>query len=230
MNPLQGSLSSLSFTDIYGLSTTTPPDPAMLDLHRRVDKILNNAQVEQKPLHHQQAPPTIKSPESGLQSAEESLTTPESETSSSSFLSPQMLLQHFTTTTTSPSPHHYHHQQQSSHSPRSSLSSVSPPVSPHVSHSEVVMPPSYDLAYLGSSSAAAQRLRAQQEARNVAEQLADLRLGASSKLSTISENLQCGLDLEYMLNQQYGGGAVETVPVPPLSPIAEVAAAGQSAR
>ena len=41
----QGSLSSLSFTDIYGLSTTTPPDPAMLDLHRRVDKILNNAQV-----------------------------------------------------------------------------------------------------------------------------------------------------------------------------------------
>merc|ERR1719367_2790424 len=50
----KGSLSSLSFTDIYGLSTTTPPDPAMLDLHRRVDKILNNAQVEQKPLHHQQ--------------------------------------------------------------------------------------------------------------------------------------------------------------------------------
>ena len=33
-------------------------------------------------------------------------------------------------------------------------------------------------AYLGSSSAATQRLRAQQEARNVAEQLADLRLGA----------------------------------------------------
>ena len=53
----------------------------------------------------------------------------------------------------------------------------------------------------------------------------------SSKLSTISENLQCGLDLEYMLNQQYGGNGMETaVPVPPLSPIAEVAAAGQSAR
>ena len=54
----------------------------------------------------------------------------------------------------------------------------------------------------------------------------------SSKLSTISENLQCGLDLEYMLNQQYGTGgtAAEAVPVPPLSPIAEVAAAGQSAR
>ena len=46
---LQGSLSSLSFTDIYGLSTTTPPDPAMLDLHRRVDKILNNAQVGWNP-------------------------------------------------------------------------------------------------------------------------------------------------------------------------------------
>ena len=57
----------------------------------------------------------------------------------------------------------------------------------------------------------------------------------SSKLSTISENLQCGLDLEYMLNQQYGGGSGngsggEAVPVPPLSPIAEVAAAGQPAR
>ena len=53
----------------------------------------------------------------------------------------------------------------------------------------------------------------------------------SSKLSTISENLQCGLDLEYMLNQQYGnGGNGDAVPVPPLSPIAEVAAAGQAAR
>ena len=53
----------------------------------------------------------------------------------------------------------------------------------------------------------------------------------SSKLSTISENLQCGLDLEYMLNQQYGGSGSggEAVPVPPLSPIAEVAAAGQPA-
>lgn len=30
----KGSLSSLSFTDIYGLSTTTPADPAMIDLHR----------------------------------------------------------------------------------------------------------------------------------------------------------------------------------------------------
>ena len=38
----KGSLSSLSFTDIYGLSATTPADPALLDLHRRVDKILGN--------------------------------------------------------------------------------------------------------------------------------------------------------------------------------------------
>uniref|UniRef100_A0A0K2UAI6 Protein kibra n=1 Tax=Lepeophtheirus salmonis TaxID=72036 RepID=A0A0K2UAI6_LEPSM len=36
----KGSLSSLSFTDIYGLSSTATSDPAMLDLHKRVDKIL----------------------------------------------------------------------------------------------------------------------------------------------------------------------------------------------
>ena len=104
-------------------------------------QILCMFQMEQKPLHHQQAPPTVKSPESGLQSAEESLTTPESETSSSSFLSPQMQHQQQHFTTSSSGPHH----PLSSHSPRSSLSSVSPPVSPHVPHSEVVMPPSYDL-------------------------------------------------------------------------------------
>lgn len=36
----KGSLSSLSFTDIYGMSTTQAPDPSMLDLQRRVEKIL----------------------------------------------------------------------------------------------------------------------------------------------------------------------------------------------
>ena len=43
-------------------------------------------------------------------------------------------------------------------------------------------------AYLGSSSAAAQRLRAQQEARNVAEQLADLRLGARYKSHNVEQH------------------------------------------
>lgn len=36
----KGSLSSLSFTEIYGMSVTQPTDPSMIDLHRRVEKIL----------------------------------------------------------------------------------------------------------------------------------------------------------------------------------------------
>ncbi len=58
----KGSLSSLSFTDIYGLSTTTPADPAMLDLHRRVDKILSQGGVS--PVKHSQlsTTPQIQTP------------------------------------------------------------------------------------------------------------------------------------------------------------------------
>merc|ERR1719297_407644 len=40
----KGSLSSLSFTDIYGMSTIAQPDSSMLDLHRRVEKILEGTQ------------------------------------------------------------------------------------------------------------------------------------------------------------------------------------------
>merc|ERR1719225_848455 len=40
----KGSLSSLSFTDIYGMSSIAQPDSSMLDLHRRVEKILEGTQ------------------------------------------------------------------------------------------------------------------------------------------------------------------------------------------
>merc|ERR1719447_2043693 len=42
----KGSLSSLSFTDIYGMSSTAQPDSSMLDLHKRVEKILTHQQTE----------------------------------------------------------------------------------------------------------------------------------------------------------------------------------------
>merc|ERR1719385_299882 len=42
----KGSLSSLSFTDIYGMSSTAQPDSSMLDLHKRVEKILTHQQIE----------------------------------------------------------------------------------------------------------------------------------------------------------------------------------------
>ncbi len=145
----KGSLSSLSFTDIYGLSTTTPADPAMLDLHRRVDKILNpgHQQMQQSPLsaHHSGSSQLQQQLESGLHSAEESLTTPDSETgpagaASSSAASATSAVVH----------------SQPSLSPRSSLSSVSPPFSPQDAQLQLQqlsqqMPPSYEHAYLGSA-------------------------------------------------------------------------------
>lgn len=45
----KGSLSSLSFTDIYGMSATQPSDPAMIDLHRRVEKILMGSSPNSQP-------------------------------------------------------------------------------------------------------------------------------------------------------------------------------------
>ena len=233
----KGSLSSLSFTDIYGLSTATPADPAMLDLHRRVDKILNNNSVVGGQQQQQ---------ESGLQSAEESLTTPDSDTSGA---------------VVSASSTSAGHHSQPSLSPRSSLSSVSPPVSPQDAQqqqqqlqyqlaqaSASAKPPSYEHAYYGSVE---RQRRIQQhlvEAKQIADQLAELHLnkgGASAaasaapvpKLSTIAEataqqqqlpSEACGLELEQILNQQYGiGGATAAAAVPPppevsLSPICEV--------
>ena len=101
----KGSLSSLSFTDIYGMSSTTQPDSSMLDLHKRVEKILKNQTVE---------------PGSGH---------PEEQTGSSSNLCMPKTCS------------------QLSLSPRSSLSSVSPPISPH---DPPLLPPSYDQAYISS--------------------------------------------------------------------------------
>jgi len=107
----KGSLSSLSFTDIYGMSTTTQPDSSMIDLHRRVEKILEGTQNRQ--------------------------TVDNNQNSEETFVQPSDMQVNLTMPKTS---------SQLSLSPRSSLSSVSPPVSPY----EAVLPPSYDQAYLTS--------------------------------------------------------------------------------
>lgn len=107
----KGSLSSLSFTDIYGMSTTAQPDSSMLDLHRRVEKILEGTQARQNVDNNQNSEETFVQPSD----VQVNLTMPKT--------SSQLSL-----------------------SPRSSLSSVSPPVSPY----EAVLPPSYDQAYLTS--------------------------------------------------------------------------------
>ena len=162
----KGSLSSLSFTDIYGLSTTTPADPAMLDLHRRVDKILSQGGVS--PVKHSQlsTTPQIQTPHrqsiTELTSIEEVASpTPSiveqlqhqstllAAPGSTASLSNQQDEHHFVQPSTSPSsssqplspqqqPQQNRQQlqmpSQLSLSPRSSLSSVSPPVSPHVEY------------------------------------------------------------------------------------------------
>ena len=148
----KGSLSSLSFTDIYGLSTTTPADPAMLDLHRRVDKILSQGGLSQGAKNSQMSTPQIQTPH--RQSITE-LTSIEEVASPTPSIVEQLQQHHqlasppepreadqYTSNSSQPlSPHQTsqqnHRQQlqmpsQLSLSPRSSLSSVSPPVSPHV--------------------------------------------------------------------------------------------------
>lgn len=183
----KGSLSSLSFTDIYGLSTTTPSDPSMLDLHRRVDKILNNNATEK-----QQS-------ESSSSNDESSLLTPESETSP---LSQSQM------------------NQISNFSSRSSLNSVSPPVSPQDAQ---LQPPSYEQAFLGSNERQ-RRLQHQQhmhlEVSKVSlPELTDFKLGNRAmppKLSTISENLGRENYSALMQSNDDFNNASE-----PLSPISE---------
>ena len=139
----KGSLSSLSFTDIYGMSSSTQPDSSMLDLHRRVEKILSNQHVE----------PTGHGQEEQIGSSV-NLCMPKT--------SSQLSL-----------------------SPRSSLSSVSPPVSPH---DPPLLPPSYDQAYL-SSVERQKRLQSSLPTLplvsgsqpNLEESLAELRLGGGAK-------------------------------------------------
>ena len=109
----KGSLSSLSFTDIYGMSSMAQHDSSMLDLHKRVEKILEGSQGGQ------QHPDTIHQ--------DDSFTQP-GDGSNANLCIPKT-------------------SSQLSLSPRSSLSSVSPPVSPY--HA-AALPPSYDQAYLTS--------------------------------------------------------------------------------
>ncbi|XP_059079146.1 protein kibra-like isoform X2 [Tigriopus californicus] len=185
----KGSLSSLSFTDIYGLSTTTPSDPSMLDLHRRVDKILNNNATEKQ------------SESSSSNDESSSLLTPESETSP---LSQSQM------------------NQISNFSSRSSLNSVSPPVSPQDAQ---LQPPSYEQAFLGSNERQ-RRLQHQQQHMHLEvnkvslPELTDFKLGNRAmppKLSTISENLG---------RETYNSALMQSTddfnnPSEPLSPISE---------
>jgi len=110
----KGSLSSLSFTDIYGMSSTAQADSSMLDLHKRVEKILIGAHSPQ---------------DTGI-ALQNNFETNFTQTSDGQG--------NLTEPKTSSS--------QLSLSPRSSLSSVSPPVSPY----EAALPPSYEQAYLSS--------------------------------------------------------------------------------
>ena len=112
----KGSLSSLSFTDIYGMSSIAQPDSSMLDLHRRVEKILEGTQQNVDNVN---------------QNSEESFQP------GSVPAGPEVPVNLNLPKTSS----------QLSLSPRSSLSSVSPPVSPY---NAAVLPPSYDQAYLTS--------------------------------------------------------------------------------
>jgi len=215
----KGSLSSLSFTDIYGLSNVAA-DPAMLDLHRRVDKILNNPNSPQHPnpcQQQQQQQQQRSLPESGLQSADESLmTSPVSE----NVPSPSNVAGNLA--------NQQQHPPQLSLSSRSSLSSASPPVSPQVdAQGQHLQPPSYESAFMGS----AERQRRLAEAKQLTERLAELGLtNVKPKLSTIVEagkpstEEACGLELEHLINQQYGVPSSE-----PLSPISEAQQARSAA-
>ena len=118
----KGSLSSLSFTDIYGMSTIAQPDSSMLDLHRRVEKILEGSHTQhQHSVDNVNQNPADTECYSGQPSDAVSANLSLPKTSS-----------------------------QLSLSPRSSLSSVSPPVSPYNASSSAVLPPTYDQAYLTS--------------------------------------------------------------------------------
>ena len=115
----KGSLSSLSFTDIYGMSTIAQPDSSMLDLHRRVEKILEGTQHSVDNVNQNPEECYGGQPGPG-EAASSGLSLPATSVS------------------------------QLSLSPRSSLSSVSPPVSPYNVGSTAALPPTYDQAYLTS--------------------------------------------------------------------------------
>ena len=95
----KGSLSSLSFTDIYGMSSIAQPDSSMLDLHRRVEKILEGSQHNTHQ-NNEESYANVGGGDMAASAAGVNLSLPKT--------SSQLSL-----------------------SPRSSLSSVSPPVSPY---------------------------------------------------------------------------------------------------
>jgi len=148
----KGSLSSLSFTDIYGMSTTAQPDSSMLDLHRRVEKILEGTQARQNVDNNQNSEETFVQPSE----VQVNLTMPKT--------SSQLSL-----------------------SPRSSLSSVSPPVSPY----EAVLPPSYNEAYLTSVE---RQKKLQASLPSVAQSNNSSNLHLDGAVATLDENLS-GLHL-----------------------------------
>ena len=121
----KGSLSSLSFTDIYGMSTIAQPDSSMLDLHRRVEKILEGSHTQ-----HQH----------NVENVNQNTADAECYSGQPSQLADAVSANLSLPKTSS----------QLSLSPRSSLSSVSPPVSPYNAGSAAVLPPTYDQAYLTS--------------------------------------------------------------------------------
>jgi len=202
----KGSLSSLSFTDIYGMSSTAQPDSSMLDLHKRVEKILT----------HQQTEPSGQVAADEASGSNINLCMPKT--------SSQLSL-----------------------SPRSSLSSVSPPVSPH---EPPLLPPSYDQAYLISVERQ-KRLQASlptllQQPNNpqqsLEETLAELRLGgvragrrpplargggaAHFELGDtgLPYSLAPGLTPQVFLNRRSGQDSVGSdQSSAPLSPISETA-------
>jgi len=150
----KGSLSSLSFTDIYGMSTTAQPDSSMLDLHRRVEKILEGTQTRQNVDNNQNPEETF------VQASDVQVNLTMPKTSS-----------------------------QLSLSPRSSLSSVSPPVSPY----EAVLPPSYDQAYL-TSVERQKKLQASLPLLAQSNNSSNLHLDGGGATATLEDNFS-GLNL-----------------------------------
>lgn len=161
----KGSLSSLSFTDIYGLPQCSA-DPSLQDLHKRIGHLIQgSSQVTASPSYEE--PNTI------------SLSVGHSVPSLS---------------------------------PRSSLSSISPPVSPY----EYGPPPSYEQTHL-------ERLQRQLPS-SIEEQLSDLKVSSCEQNVFAEQKLRsCGIFLsgDQNINLRNFGDSND-LHNPPLSPICEL--------
>ena len=190
----KGSLSSLSFTDIYGMSTIAQPDSSMLDLHRRVEKILEGTQQNVDNVN---------------QNSEECFQSGSGQT-----------VAEVPVNLAPPGP-----SSQLSLSPRSSLSSVSPPVSPY---NAAVLPPSYDQAYL-TSIERQKRLQASlpplaPSQPSLEDQLTALtvaRLPVSRSRLTNSRQVELGDTGYQVVARRSGQDSVGSDQSAPLSPISE---------